>query len=89
MDKRDRKLACEIIRAQFQKTGKYQNWRSVTHDISSDKSNSFSFDFDFLDFSFHQKISETRKKVNPILYSYCHYLSGCISCTSVHFTMRF
>ena len=64
MDKRDRKLACEIIRAQFQKTGKYQNWRSITHDISSDKSNSFSFDFDFFDFSLHQKISETRKKVN-------------------------
>ena len=65
MDKRDRKLACKFIRAQFQKTGKYQNWRPMTHDISSDKSNSFNFDF--FDFSFHQRITEARRMVSIFL----------------------
>ena len=33
MNKRDRMIACEMIRQEFVKTGKYQNWRNHSQDF--------------------------------------------------------
>ena len=36
MNNKDKKIAVEALRNQFKKTGKYQNWRHVSLDTSSD-----------------------------------------------------